>query len=66
MRNKFLAASVLVLACAAHALAADVKKVDASVAPPLVGSGWIGSPVSLDAIRGNTVVLAFWNADVAC
>ena len=35
-------------------------------APPLTGAGWVGTPVSLDAIKGNTVVLAFWNADVAC
>lgn len=35
-------------------------------APPLQAAGWVGTPVSLDAIKGNTVVLAFWNADVAC
>lgn len=35
-------------------------------APVLVASEWIGTPVSLDAVRGNTVVLAFWNADIPC
>jgi hypothetical protein len=56
-------------------------------APKLFAAGWIGTPVSLDALRktegpaaaegdtvagkvgaigGNTVVLAFWNADIPC
>jgi hypothetical protein len=57
-------------------------------APRLFPGGWIGTPVSLDALRksdgrgdapeggtvakkaeisgGNTVVLAFWNADIPC
>ena len=59
-------------------------------APRLFPAGWVGTPVSLDALRkseggaaedpaagttvvrgpqvsgGNTVVLAFWNADVPC
>lgn len=34
------------------------------VAPGLVAASWIGTPVSLDAVKGNTVVLAFWNLDV--
>ena len=33
-------------------------------APRLVATGWLGAPVSLDALKGNTVVLAFWNLDV--
>jgi hypothetical protein len=33
---------------------------------PLTAAGWTGTPVSLDAVRGNAVTLAFWNADVAC
>jgi len=33
-------------------------------APRLVAAGWLGTPVSLDAVKGNTVVLAFWNIDV--
>jgi hypothetical protein len=33
-------------------------------APRLVAASWIGNPVSLEAVKGNTVVLAFWNADV--
>ena len=35
-------------------------------APKLMAAGWVGTPVSLEAVKGNTVVLAFWNADVAC
>jgi hypothetical protein len=58
-------------------------------APRLFPGGWVGTPVSLDALRksganaepgteggtvakkseisgGNTVVLAFWNADIPC
>ena len=44
----------------------DWQKDIGKAAPRLVGSGWVGTPVSLDAVHGNTVVLAFWNADVAC
>jgi hypothetical protein len=35
-------------------------------APPLAGSSWVGTPVSLNAVRGNTVVLIFWNYDTPC
>ncbi len=35
-------------------------------APELIASGWVGLPVSLSAVRGNTVVLVFWNADIPC
>ena len=59
-------------------------------APRLFAAGWVGTPVSLDALKksdsnataptdsgatvdrkaeisgGNTVVLAFWNADIPC
>ena len=35
-------------------------------APPLVAADWVGTPVSLDSVKGNTVVLAFWNADIPC
>ena len=35
-------------------------------APELTAAGWIGTPVSLSALRGNTIVLAFWNADIPC
>ena len=58
-------------------------------APRLIGAGWVGTPVSLDALKksevnridaadgatvskraeisgGNTVILAFWNADIPC
>jgi len=32
----------------------------------LLARGWVGAPVSMEAVKGNTVVLAFWNADVPC
>lgn len=35
-------------------------------APRLMGTAWVGTPVSLEAVRGNAVVLAFWNADIPC
>ncbi len=35
-------------------------------APRLMAAGWKGTSVSLDEVKGNAVVLAFWNADIAC
>ena len=32
-------------------------------APELMAAGWIGSPVTLRSVKGNTVVLNFWNSD---
>lgn len=32
-------------------------------APELIPSAWLGTPVDLDHVRGNTIILAFWNAD---
>jgi hypothetical protein len=32
-------------------------------APELLAAGWIGSPVTLRSVKGNTVVLNFWNSD---
>ena len=34
--------------------------------PTLSGSAWIGSPVSLNAVKGNATVLIFWNFDTPC
>lgn len=42
------------------------KKDSGKPAPPLRGAAWHGTPVSLDAVRGNTVVLVFWNGDIPC
>jgi hypothetical protein len=39
---------------------------DGQTPPPLAGSTWIGTPVSLDAVKGNAVFLAFWNYDAPC
>jgi hypothetical protein len=30
-------------------------------APALTGAVWDGNPVSLEAVRGNVVLLAFWD-----
>jgi hypothetical protein len=35
-------------------------------APALIPSAWLGTPVGLDHVRGNTIIIAFWNADIAC
>ena len=35
-------------------------------APRLNADSWSGTPVSLDAVRGNCVILAFWNGDIPC
>ena len=77
---------------AAGAVASAQEKWDKDIgkpAPRLFPAGWVGTPVSLDALRksgenaaatdsgatvarkaeisgGNTVVLAFWNADIPC
>ena len=58
----------LVLALAMPAIKAEEKwdSENGNPAPAFIAAGWCGTPVSLDAIRGNTVVLAFWNADVVC
>ncbi len=34
-------------------------------APELLSAGWVGSPVTLRGVRGNTVVLNFWSGDTA-
>jgi hypothetical protein len=64
------AALSLLLACAlAPAAATDANPLGTDIgrdAPELIGAGWTGTPVSLSAVRGNTVVLAFWNADIPC
>ena len=52
---------------AAHAQQEETWRKDlGKEASPLTAAGWTGTPVSLDALRGNAVTLAFWNADVAC
>jgi len=80
------------LAAIAASAQAQTERWDKDVgqpAPRLYPGGWVGTPVSLDALRksdanadaagdgstvtrkaeisgGNTVVLAFWNADIPC
>jgi len=87
--------SILISAALVFALAVRVQaqeKWDKDVgkpAPRLMAGGWVGTPVSLDALKksemnridaadtdtvvkkaeisgGNTVILAFWNADIPC
>lgn len=62
-----LAAALLVtVSCYSSETFEDWRKDIGKPAPRLMASGWVGTPVSLDALRGNTVVIAFWNGDVAC
>jgi len=42
------------------------KDLKGQQAAPLAGPVWVGTPVSLDAVKGNAVVLAFWNSDAPC
>jgi hypothetical protein len=54
---------------AAFCFSSQAEQWDKDVGKPaakLVAAGWVGTPLSLEAVKGNTVVLAFWNADVAC
>ena len=64
-----LSAAVVLALAAGIAIAGDetLEKWDRDVgkpAPRLIAAGWLGTPVLLDAVKGNTVVLAFWNTDV--
>jgi len=88
----FLLSALASLAVASTAQA-QAEKWDKDIGKPtprLFPAAWIGTPVSLDALRksnvnategtdpgstlarkaeiggGNTVVLAFWNADIPC
>jgi hypothetical protein len=82
-----LPAFLLALAASAQAQEKWDKDIG-KPAPRLFPAGWVGTPVSLDALRkdanteqgteggtvakkaeisgGNTIVLAFWNADIPC
>ena len=59
--------STLTLVLLAQFAAANEWNKDAGkAAPEFTAAGWVGNPVSLDAVKGNTVIIAFWNADIAC
>jgi hypothetical protein len=84
------AAASLITSATAQAQVESWDKDNGKPAPRLFPAGWVGTPVSLDALRksqvnategsepggtvtrkaeiggGNTVVLAFWNADIPC
>lgn len=69
----FARAAAALVACAALLLqpvaAATEYTWDKDVgkpAPELTAAAWIGTPVSLTDLRGNVVVIAFWNADIPC
>ena len=53
-------------AASASAQSTRWDKYNGQKAPALVAAAWSGTPVSLEAVKGNTVVLAFWNADIPC
>ena len=65
-----LSIAVLLLSCltgaAAESKESQAKDLKGQPAPALTGSLWLGMPVSLDAVKGNAVLLAFWNADAPC
>jgi peroxiredoxin len=62
---------VSILSLAAGLVAAEAqddemmagKETIGKPAPELMAAGWIGSPVTLRSVKGNTVVLNFWNND---
>lgn len=90
MKLGTLSLSLAVLCAGASLASAQTESWDkdnGKPAPRLMPAGWVGTPVSLDALRrtagegdaagttqsqqvgavdGNTVVLAFWNADIPC
>jgi hypothetical protein len=64
----FVATTVLAVALASSVTASSGSwdQDVGTAAPALVPAGWVGTPLTLDAVRGNVVVLAFWNADIPC
>ena len=92
MIQRSLPAALAIVLFAAFDVSAQAERWDKDIgkkAPRLYPSGWVGTPVSLDALRkgsdgtesaeagetvakrasiggGNTVVLAFWDADIPC
>ena len=61
-RGALLVATVLLVGSAF----AEQKDMKGQQAPPLAGATWAGMPVSLDAVKGNAVMLVFWNGDAPC
>lgn len=93
MNKKIFALVPAILLAAGAVASAQAERWDKDIgkpAPRLFPAGWVGTPVSLEALRksdanaaaatdsgatvsrkaeisgGNTVVLAFWNADIPC
>ena len=68
MNIRTYASAAILLALCAGAFAGEEtwRKDLGKDGSPLRAAGWTGNPVTLDAVHGNAVVLAFWNADVAC
>jgi hypothetical protein len=56
-----LAATLAVGSLAWAGEVADFRGDVGKPAPALSGAVWDGNPVSLDAVRGNVVLLAFWD-----
>lgn len=63
VRASPLVAAALVFA---SVCAEEQRDMRGRAAPPLAGPVWVGVPVSLDAVKGNAAVLAFWNGDAPC
>lgn len=71
MRRRFIClvalSGLLALSRRAADAAQEVPRWDRDLgapAPELLAAGWVGSPVSLRAVKGNTVLLLFWNPDL--
>jgi len=66
MRTLMTCAMLLALGAALGASEESWDAHNGEQGAELIGSDWIGTPLSLDDVRGNVVVLAFWNADIPC
>lgn len=58
---------ILALAAATASAQTEIARWDRNLgkpAPELMAAGWVGQPVTLRAVRGNTVILLFWNPDL--
>jgi hypothetical protein len=46
--------------------AAGQEKLAGQLAPPLMATDWLGQPFDVKDAEGNTLVVLFWSADIAC
>jgi hypothetical protein len=65
-RAMLVLSALALLGSTLSAAEAQQKDMKGQPAGPLNGAFWVGVPVSMDAVKGNMVMLAFWNADAPC